>query len=73
MDSSMGQLKMKYNVLLKRHDKAEQWINSQKSIDFKAREYIEYKKILIQINQLIQIAREEGHEMTHEEITGGFE
>ena len=63
--------KHRYNKVLERQNKAEEWINTNKP-DMKAREYIGYKKILGQLNNMIREAELHGHKMSHEETVKGF-
>lgn len=64
-------LKLKYNKVLARHNNAEEWINTNKP-NMKAREYMEYQRILKQLNNMIREAELNGYKMNHDEIVGGF-
>ena len=70
-NNALGQIKLKYNKILKRQGRAEEWVNANVP-EMKSREYMEYLKILIQLNNLITEAKKNGYEMTYEEIVGGF-
>jgi len=70
-NNALGQIKLKYNKILKRQGRAEEWVNANVP-EMKSREYMEYLKILIQLNNLVAEAKKNGYEMTHEEIVGGF-
>ena len=66
------ELKAKYNETLARYRKAAAYMDSGAPTDEKERHLQRFRALMYELNDIIQQIKVAGHEMTGEEIRGGF-
>lgn len=70
----MENFKLTYNKVLKRYNNACVWLDDPARTEGEINKYIiEFRKILGQLNRLIEEAEKRGYKMTSQEIVGGFD
>ena len=68
----MVDLKTKYNEKLARYRKAAAYMGSDALLDEREKHVAKFRALMYELNDIIQQIKEAGHEMTGEEIRGGF-